>query len=205
MTAPRSTIIKPFRAIPSYLVYEIMDGKPVYYQNYKKVLRNTIQKEKIMGYGLLQWVIINLLTKYFNQNLSNNYFVLGGEGGIHLSNKDNLSLDFAVFETAQLNFLALQNKYIDIPPKLVIEVDTKAETESVKDTNYYTRKTQKLLDFGVSEVIWIFTETHKIWLARPNQAWLIINWNDDLEALGIPLNLQQLLDDNGIKLENIIA
>ena len=190
---------KPQRAVPAHLVYEVMDGKPIYYRDYKKIIRGTIKKDDIMGYGLLQWVIINLITKYFNQNLSANYLVLGGEGGIHLAKNDNLSLDLAVFNSASINLAQLKNQYVGVAPQLVIEVDTKAQAEFAADANYYTKKTQKLLDFGVNEVIWIFTETKKIWLAKPNAPWLIINWKDDFTAMELPLNLQALLDENGIE------
>lgn len=195
-TAPA---VKPQRAVPAHLVYEVMDGKPIYYRDYKKIIRGAIKKDDIMGYGLLQALILNVLAGYFRNKIGKNYWVLDGEMGLHIAQNQNLSLAFVVLSKKQLVDIKLENKYLHLPPQLVIEVDTKAQAEFAADANYYTKKTQKLLDFGVNEVIWVFTETKKIWLAKPNAPWLIINWKDDFTAMELPLNLQALLDENGIE------
>ncbi|MEY4926013.1 MAG: hypothetical protein RI894_449, partial [Bacteroidota bacterium] len=190
MTAVTTPAALRRRAIPDNLVYEVLDGQKIYYRNYKQILNRKITLESVMGYGALQWVLINLLTKHFNLNLPAHLMVLSGEGGLHLSHSDNLSLDFTIFETTQLDFANLKNKYIDFPPKCVIEVDTKAQIEVANNVNYYTRKTKKLLEFGVPEVVWIFTETKTIWLAKPNTAWLIVNWDDEITVMNQSFSLQ---------------
>ena len=47
MTAISNT--KPQRAVPAYLVYEVMDGQPIYYRDYKKIIRHTLKKEDIIS------------------------------------------------------------------------------------------------------------------------------------------------------------
>ncbi len=85
-----------------------------------------------------------------------------------------------------------------MPPKCGVEIDTKAQIEIANDVNYYTRKTKKRLEFGVNGVVWIFTETKTIWLAKPNTAWLIINWADEITVMNQTFAFQNLLTENGI-------
>ncbi|MEO6758036.1 MAG: Uma2 family endonuclease, partial [Saprospiraceae bacterium] len=162
--------IPPKRAkpIPDYLIYEILDGVPLYYAGYEQVLKNQKTLEDIMGYGSLQWVLLTLIADTLRPLIGNHHRILQGEGGLHLEGGSNLSLDLAIFEQHQLSFEKLRNKYFDIPPKVVIEVDTKAHLPEFSVPNYYQRKTQRLLDFGVEQVVWVFTEPRKITTARNN-------------------------------------
>ena len=199
MTAPATVTAPRQRAIPDSLVYEVMDGQKIYYRNYKQVLNYKAKKQDIMGYGALQWMLLSIITDFFKQTLHKKlYQVWGGEGGIHLGHNDNLSLDLIIFETSQIDLSNLKNKYIDFPPKCVIEVDTKAQIEVANDINYYTKKTKKLLAFGVTEVIWIFTETRTVWVAKPNTAWLILDWTAEITVMNQPLCIENLMIENGI-------
>lgn len=40
---------KPKQAVPEYLIYEIMDGKPIHYKGYREVLAGTKTVGEIMG------------------------------------------------------------------------------------------------------------------------------------------------------------
>lgn len=40
------------KAIPESLIYEVIDGKPFYYEGYKDVLANKKTSEEIMGVSL---------------------------------------------------------------------------------------------------------------------------------------------------------
>lgn len=87
-----------------------------------------------------------------------------------------------------------------MPPQVVIEIDTKSES---KDNDLVINiKTQKLLDFGVARVIWIFTDTQKVMVAVPGQDWLIKDWHKDLEIMdGHIFNIATYLEKEGIRLE----
>ena len=57
----------------------------------------------------------------------------------------------------------MQDKLISVPPKVVIEVDTKADLSKYKSFEAYMyEKTQELLNAGVKKVIWIVTKPKKI-------------------------------------------
>jgi hypothetical protein len=53
-----------------------------------------------------------------------------------------------------------------------------------------------LLDFGVEEVIWIFSRLEKVMVARPRQPWLTVGWKDEIEVMGQRFTLQQLIDES---------
>ena len=198
-TASTVPVLPPKKAklVPDYLIYETIEGIPLYYAGYTEVLKNQKTLEDIMGYGSLQWVLLTLIADTLRPLITEQYRILQGEGGLHLSGRSNLSLDLAIYEQRQLSFEKLQNRYFDIPPKVVIEVDTKAHLPEFKVPNYYQRKTQLLLDFGVEQVVWVFTEPRKITTARNEGPWLTVNWHDDVEVMGQPLNLQAMVDKLG--------
>jgi hypothetical protein len=137
--------------IPHYLIYEIMDGKPIYYEGFREVLSNKKTFEEIMGSSRLQARIVAVIVKDLNIRLSDDFEALSNEFGIHLNHKNNLCGDIGIFESSQFLESMDEDKYFDIPPKIVIEVDTKAAFEFIDDGEYYHNKTQKLLDFGVEK------------------------------------------------------
>ena len=111
-------------------------------------------------------------------------------------------MDLAIFEKEKLS--KINDKYFDISPKIVIEVDIKAEIEltdfPAKEMDYIFEKSQKLLDFGVEKVIWVTTHSRKVIIAAPAQTWVIIDWHTDFEIMeGCALNIKQLLDEEGVE------
>ncbi len=80
--------------------------------------------------------------------------------------------------------MPLSDKYLEVAPKIVIEVDTKADLSEIPDSfSYYQKKTDQLLDFGVEKVIWIFTDTKKVMIAELNQNWQISPWEREILIL----------------------
>ena len=103
--------------------------------------------------------------------------------------------DIAVFDKLALRQAGIKDKYAGIPPKLVIEIDTKAALRDwPHPEQYYHRKTDQLLDFGVEKVLWIFTATEKFMIAGAGKRWETGNWDEDLILYPeIQLNVKQLL------------
>lgn len=181
--------------IPPQLIYEQLNGIPVYYKGYKDVLNKTKTLEDIMGYGELQWFILNTLGDYLKENLPKTYKILTGEGGLHLGHKKNLSLDMTIFLKSQLSYKTLKNKYTKKVPQVVIEVDTKADPDIFKKTNYYTVKTQQLLDFGVPTVLWLFTDSESVTIATNDAPWTTVNWTDEITVLDHTFCIQKILEE----------
>lgn len=82
-------------------------------------------------------------------------------------------------------------------------MDTKADLpDSPAGTDYYHIKTQKLLDFGVQQIIWFFTPSRKVMVARPNQPWMTTDWSEPVKLLdNYTFSLTALLEQEGIRLD----
>lgn len=185
-------------AIPDALIYEMDEGRPIYYRGYRDVISKTKTLEQVMGCSIIQSLLATLISYFVKENFPRNYVCLGNELGLKLGLHSRRNLDLAVYDKNLLpdRSVLFSNRYAQVPPQIVFEIDTKASLSDFDDpTDYYHRKTEQLLAFGVEKVVWVFTGSRKYLFAEPGQKWSIGNWTDDLELLpGIVLNIEQLLD-----------
>ncbi len=189
------------RRVPESLIKEVLDGQPIFYKGYRSVMYGHKNLEEIMGASSLQGLIIlyiqRLLNKYLDENM---YLPMTGEIGLHLGNRNNLSGDIMLYHIGQIE--KFTKRYFDVPPLLQVEVDVEIDTENISQNLYVTRKTQRLLEFGVKKVVWVFTATQSVWVAEPEQDWRIINWNKEIELFeGISMNLGGYLSKMNVELE----
>jgi Uma2 family endonuclease len=170
--------------IPAHLIYEISNGQPIYYKNYKQVLRGACSAGEIMGSSALQSLIVTVLLEFLLKNYDKKtHRIFSSEMGIN-GPKLLRAADIAIYDREQLIGYHFGAKYMTLPPKIVIEVDIKADTENF-DTplDYYYQKTQDLLDFGVATVIWVTTQSQKVMVATQGNAWITYDWTTELEFL----------------------
>ena len=187
--------------IPEELVYETINGKPIYYNGYKEVINQHKQITEIMGSSNLQAIIINNILMYLYDNIDRKkYYILTNELGLHLNSKNNIAADIAIFERTNLFSKTIKDKYVDIPPKIIIEIDTKADlTDFDNVMDYYQTKTTKLFNFGVEKVFWILTKNKQIIEAVANKQQLIHTWNKEIHLFdNMKFSLNQLLKDDEI-------
>jgi len=204
MAETLTTPQKKSAEIPREFIYEEIDGVPLYYRGYREAIAQNLSVENIMGSGELQSRITAAILKFLYRNLEDSlYEVVTGEAGLHLKKKTNLSADIAIYDKKILRKRKPQNKYFDIPPLVNIEVDTKAELSDYPAGHDYPHiKTQKLLDFGVQQVIWFFTPSRKVMIAYPDQPWLTTNWDQPVQLLeNYTFSLAALLQQEGIQLD----
>lgn len=196
---PRA-VPKPLRNVPSRFVYEIMDGKPIYYKGYRSVLNGTKTFEEIMGASTLQGLIVFYLNGILFRDIDETiYTVLTSELGLHINHRNNLANDIAIFDT-EATPLKISKKYADVPPKIAIEVDIDAELEEMTESGYIYKKTYKLLDFGIEKVIWILTEAQVVMVAQKERI-ETFNWNHDIEIIaGLSFNIGEYLRKKGVEL-----
>ncbi len=184
-------------SIPDSLIYEVVEEQPVYYKNYESVLKGTKSEAEIVGSSYLQsWLITQLIL--IIGKLQGKYTILSNEVGLQLSPKTWRAADIAIFEKTQLQNKKIDNKYINIAPKVIIEIDTKASVETGKDAvGYIHEKTEALLGFGTEKFLWIFTESKKVMIAEKKQTdWKISGWNKKLELLpDLFVSLEELTKD----------
>ena len=194
------------RNIPPALIYEMWQSKPVYYRGYQEVLAGKKTIEEVMRSAAqscsdLQGVLVSLLNGYLYSVINRKKYLLAtNEIGLHLALNDNLGNDLILFEKEKLG--KLKGKYFDIAPKIVIEVDIKADLSDfpTKADEYIMRKSQKLLDFGVEKVLWVITGTQKVYVIdRNDPTWYVVNWSENIPVVDdCILNIKQLLDDEEI-------
>ena len=182
------------RKVPAYLIYETLNGKPLYYKGYKEVLNKKKKPEEIMGSSSLQAAIVSLIHVFLSNHLSDDYFVFTNEAGLHLALGDNLANDIAIF--LQDDVPVLDDKYFSISPKIVVEVDIKADVSDYEgEEQYIIEKTQKMMAFGVEKIIWVLTKNKKIFVAeKSNPTWIITDWQYSITVIdGCELNLNELV------------
>ena len=189
------------RKIPSALIYEMWQGNPVYYRGYKEVLGGKKTIEEVMSCSDLQGVLVAILNGYLYGTINRKKYLLAtNEIGIHLALNDNLGNDVVIFEKDKIG--KLKGKYFDIPPKIVIEVDIKADVTDIENgaDGYVMQKAQKLLDFGVEKVLWIITSMQKVYIIdRNDPTWRIVDWSETIPVVdNCFLNVKQLLDEEEI-------
>lgn len=177
-TATRQRILKE-------LIYEMRQGKPIYYRDYRKVAAHEKSVEEIMGSSLFQAQLIALIIMFLGKTLDlRQYVITTNELGFFYSEKSWRALDIAIFRRSDITAELYSTTYVKTAPKIVIEVDTKAEVKEHGDLfGYVTEKTEDLLAAGVEKVIWILTETRKVVVAEPNTPWLLAKWSDVVSVL----------------------
>jgi Uma2 family endonuclease len=202
LVADRKKVVRK-RKIPDAFIYEIMDGKPLYYKGYKEAIRTKQNAESVMGSSSLQALIIEyLLSILFSVTDRSKYRIFSSEAGIHVDHGNNLGGDILVYNKKLLPASKISKHYADVPAELQIEVDIQAELEDMTETGYIKRKTDILLEFGTKKIIWIFTATQQVMVAEKNKDWLWINWNKPVQLWNKnSFCIGDYLEKEGVKLE----
>ncbi|QHV94359.1 PDDEXK family nuclease [Spirosoma endbachense] len=185
--------------IPSYLIYETLNGRPLYRKGYKEVLAKRKTPGEIMGCSDLQAIIVSTLRLYLGNHVDRKaYWVVTNEPGLHLRLGDNLSKDIALYEKEKVT---VKGKFFDVAPRVVVEVDIKVDLEAfpAMEQDYIYAKTQAMLNFGTERVIWITTQSRKIFVATQGENWLTLNWDATVPVLDtVTLNVAAILTEEGV-------
>jgi Uma2 family endonuclease len=179
--------------IDKRLVYEEMDGKPVYYKNYHKVILSQATFEDVMGSSESQFVVISAILKELYRTVDDaHYWVATNEAELHISPGNNLAADIAIFNRQTAPPRVRNFKYQNLPPDVVIEVDIKAHTsEFSTPVEYYRQKSRRLRDFGVGKVVWVNTEARSVMF---NEDLALVSWDTPFEVLpGLTLAIGPLV------------
>ncbi|OIN60005.1 hypothetical protein [Arsenicibacter rosenii] len=186
--------------IPAGLIYETLNGRPLYYKGYKEVLSGQRTPETIMGSSSLQAALVSvILGKLATLPDRGNYLLASNRVITRLDQNTSLVNAVAVFERKGLT---LGDVCFQVPPKMTIDVDVQVDVRdfAAKEQSYVYEKTEKLLGFGVGQVIWITTQPRKVLVAGRDAHWITHNWDVPVTLLnGIDLNLAALVEEEGIQ------
>jgi hypothetical protein len=201
--APDAPAPKSGRKIPAYLVSEVIDGIPFYYRGYRAVLNKSKTLEDIMADSGLQLLLKEYISELLKAGLDRKlYRIWNGEIGNHIDRRNNLGLDVVVFEKSVLTPDKITTRYVDVPAKIVVEIDVNVELPDKKTDlfeEYVVRKVNRLFAFGTEKVIWFFSKSKKVISATPHAPWQFFDWGHDIELLsGIVMNIANHLKAEGI-------
>ncbi len=190
--------------VPEVFIAEYLDGIPMYYNGYKKILHNPSQVEEIMGAGAIHSILLSYFIKLLAIKLDETkYWLMTGETGYTPEKKNLFNLDLAVYEKGKLLPGAIGYEYVNVAPELVVEIDTSVENDEVTKDEYIFGKTQRLLQFGTGKVVWVFSKTKLVMVAEPGLPWQVHPWNTNLELFdNIQFNTDAYCQEN--KLTNLI-
>lgn len=197
---------KTHRNIPAALVREVVEGIPFYYPGYRAILHKTKKIEDIMGDSGLQSLLKNTIGDFLKLQIDRKkYYVFAGETGSHLNHRNNFGLDIVIYDRQVLTPDKITAKYIDVPPKIVLEIDVNVEMPDANGNlfeQYIVPKIQQLFAFGAEKIIWVFTKTKTIILATAAEQWSFPKWDSDLEVMpGVTLNVARLIAEEGINFD----
>ncbi len=193
--------------ISTDFIYEEMDGKPIYYKGYQETLKKNLDAETIMGASEIQSLIIACIVEFLNVRFypQKIYKTLYSELGMHLSMGNNLSADIAIYERERLKKYDFKGKYIEIAPKIIIEVDVQADmTDFTSTFDYIETKTEKLLEFGAEKVFWVLSQNKKVMIFSLSAStkkldWKIVDWEEEITILeNCTFSVEKLIKEDGI-------
>jgi hypothetical protein len=106
--------------IPKELIYEVLNGKPIYFKGYKDVLNKTKTLDDIMATGRLQTLVLSsIYDELLPQAKKNGLKIVFNEVGIHVSLNQNFSCDLVAFDKTTL--AATENTYFfNVPLNLLL-------------------------------------------------------------------------------------
>ena len=191
-TAPTAEAVSDIH-IPESVIYEMVNGKPIYYRGWQDVLKGEKTIEQIKASSLIQSYLLGEMCAATHVALRKAYILGTNEAGIRFKKGDWRAADICLWTKASLKNTPLHAHYSDIIPEIVIEVDTKADTKEMP--MYYLEKTKDFHQHGVRRVLWIFTGSEQVMIAEKGQKWTIQEWSESFEvADGCTLNIKELID-----------
>lgn len=194
------------RSIPARLVRETIDGISFYYKGYRQVLNNTKTLEDLMSDSGLQFFLKLYLYDLLRDHLDRKKYRVGaGELGFHADLKNNMGLDVVVFDKTILTPDKIDNKFVKVPPKLVIEIDVNVELPN-RDSDlfqeYVLRKVVRLFESGVEKIVWVFTQSKNVCCATPDGNLRFYSWDKDIDLLdGVRMNIAEHIATEGFTIE----
>lgn len=89
--------------IPKKLVYEWVEGKPIFYGGYESYLAGERQLDELMGISKLEAFLITELIFLSRNFLGQEYYIFSNEIGLQLSPNTWRAVDWAVIPKSEID------------------------------------------------------------------------------------------------------
>ena len=188
--------------IPKILIYEEFDGHPIYRKGYRDVMLGlkTIE-EIILDTNTLQFSVNFEFQKFLSRQLLDNYVISSGWLNLNHLNVTNFQTDLSIYKKGRLKN-GIQ--YFETPPNVFIEIDLKIDKSDyfVSEIEYFHKKTEQLLQWGVEKVIWVFSSSRRVLIADNLQRWEFNSWDIPFNVIDdVEINIWELMLKNGFIVE----
>lgn len=88
---------------------------------------------------------------------------------------------------------------------MVIEVDIKIDESDYfqNEEEYFHKKTERLLQWGVERVIWVFSASRRVLVADNLQTWSFVSWDIPITVIDDrQITIWELMLKNGFQVES---
>gem|GEM_PF-3585582 len=163
--------------IPCDFIYDIIDGKPYCRKSSPRVFSLAIIRS-------------HLLKILFEGLAEESNLLIASTPSLFMNDRNLVTGDIMVFESCKLT---IDENYVQIPPKIIIELDIKVELGDMQQEEYVFLKATKLVNFGVEKVLWFFAESERV-IVVDSKSWISQEWDGDVNILpGISCNIGQYM------------
>jgi len=180
--------------IMSRLIYEMDEGKPIYYKKAKGYLEET--KHPLISVpdnNFQAWLKMEIafFSRQFFKN--NKYFI--STNNLRFLEKENLWFisDVVIFDKG--NFF-LNSQSTKILPKIIFKIDSKEESNNFLETRKrQKREINQLINLGVEKIIWIYSDAQIVKIRTPKKN-EILDWDNEIPITkDFSINIQKIVDD----------
>jgi hypothetical protein len=169
------------------LLYEKLDGHAIYFGPNQWEQPPKDEAAQARRFDLMQSALLShLLRVLYSQLDADQYQLLPNEHGIQVNADTHLVADLAVYRRSELTAPEARSRFIEVSPLAVVLIDSPVLAPAEPPVlDYAMLKVQRLLDFGVQQVLWLHTYSRRMLVARPKTVWLNLTWHNEVDILNL--------------------
>ncbi|MCI5084183.1 MAG: hypothetical protein MRY78_20955 [Saprospiraceae bacterium] len=180
------------------LIYEVIDGKPVFYSKAHTVMQELLLVDELKFSESSQPGVLSAISQFLWDNLPEDEYQIFTNGiGYEPDSENHLVLDIAVCDKEKMEGQNL-SKALQVAPELVILKDSVAGIDDpTRLLGYFHDKIRKLIDHGTERVIWINTISQLMTVADDDGNWYTVDWEEEIEWInGLEMTLEDMLAES---------
>ena len=180
------------------LIYEIIDGKPIFYSKAHTVMQELLLVDELKFSESSQPGILSAISQFLWDHLPEADFQIFTNGvGYEPDHNNHLELDIAVCPRSLMKGQNI-SKALTTPPDLVVLKDSVAGIDDPSRLlGYFHEKIKKIMDYGTTRLIWINTISQTITIAEQDTYWRTVDWEEEVDWIeNLRLSLEDILSES---------